>query len=224
MNKKIICLLLCAVMLCTLCACGKDNTKSPATDSDIPTAEDIAALVRENEDAALTPVPENIAAADRGETAVLKMTDAEGKTVSFDAELLCGTFTDGPSVSLYGEKDSTWSETEEGYIFALPGVGPESACAMEMRFLPGKTADELAPGLLDEFDDIRSMEDMDTVILAGRGMRCVRGSGEALNWTAWILDLPEGAVALVMCAYPEAESAVLRMEACIDTLEIVSNY
>ena len=222
MKKKIICLLLGAAMLMTLCACGS-KTNTPATDSDVPTPEEIEEMAKQPQGGALTPVPENSETAQRPETTVLKVQTADGKTVSVDAELLCGSFPGGPDISLYGEKDSTWSQTEEGFIFALPGVGPESACAMEIRFLAGKSADAVAPGLLDEFDVINALEDLGTEIVAGRAMRCVRGSGESMEWTARITDLPAGAVAFVMCAYPEAENAVLRMQACLETLELSEN-
>ena len=228
--KKIICFLLCAVMLCALCACGNDDAElpaaetpgvqMPATGSDLPTREQLEAWAEEARQTTITPAPEELPDTGREETVVLTRTDADGKTASMPCVLRRGVFAGGPALSLYGEQDGGWSETSEGYL--LTGSGSE-ACGLDLRFVQGKSAEELAPGYLDGFDEIKSLEDLGTVIIAGRGARHVRGSSENYFWEAWLIDQPKGTVALTIYAEPQAEDAVLRLEGCAGTLELKSS-
>lgn len=227
MKKKIIFLLLCAVILCALCACGSNHSDNPATHSDIPTQREIQKMAKEAEEAneavPVIPVPENPAAAERPAETVVTLKDADGETVQADGKLLSGVFADGPSFSFYGEKKSMWYDTVDGYVLTVSGMEDENACSLDLRFLRGKTAEQVAPGLLEGFDEIRSLEDMGTTVFAGRSARYVRGNGENFFWQAWVIDLPEGAVAVTMHAVPSEKNAMLRMETFANTLELVSN-
>ena len=223
--KRIICLLLCAGLLCAFCACGgkKETDVPPSTATDVPT--DILNVPETPEETAapVTPVPEDPAAVTRDERTELTVS-VGGKTETVQAVLRSGTFAGGPAVSLYAPEGFGWEAPEEGFILTADGGSEQEACALELRFVPDVDADAAAPGLLDGFDDILLMDDEGTVSFAGRAARAVSGKSESLCWQAWIIELPEGVVELVLCTYPQAEAAAARMRAFAETVEIVSNY
>ena len=178
----------------------------------------------------VTPVPENPAAAEREPTVEMEFL-VEGLAETVTVNLETGEFENGPAISLYvDESRYAWTEMENGTWLAAPPAAededPRDAdCWLEVNFVPGKDADGLAPGLLDGYDEIRSMSDEGTVAFADGRARLVTGEGALGRWQAWIIDLPEGAVTLVLRYTQEmAENAAVRLTAIADTLRIVSRY
>ncbi|HHU22917.1 MAG TPA: hypothetical protein GXZ52_05800 [Clostridiales bacterium] len=219
-RTKFTALLALVLALLLIAGCGKNNV-SPEPDDNtggetaIPTdiiEETEAPSEEEVEPPVATEGTPGNGENKRPETQIFTIS-IEGTDEEVEMSLYYGDFTDagGPKFSIYAD-DSRYELIEDDgrFRFVLPDMKED--VFLDIAFVSGKTAKELAPGLLDSFEPIKSLNDEGLVELGENIARHVYGQGEEHFWEAYVIDVGTGCVTLVLSApsgYTEGHMARL---------------
>ena len=220
-NRKTAIILACTLILAILAGCGGGESSAsnigPGATKPVSTGSDLTPSpgVSDSPDSPLTPTttPATTTPHSAGRDEQIEIKD--GVT----AEKYTGSFEDGPTFSIYVSEGYVGG-MQDNVMYIRSDEKPKDAY-IEIHYIKGGKADELAPSALDEFDEIKSLTDHDTAESDTGLYRFIEAEGKNANWKAYLLEGFAGTLKLVVKESPSAPNgAGADLEAMVKTFSV----
>jgi hypothetical protein len=207
-KTKITSILALILALLLIAGCAKSGAE-PTPDGTAPEetsapTDNIEETEPPSEEEAEPPAETGEVADETGRPKTAKFTiSLEGMDEEVEMTLYEGDFSKkgGPRFTIYSDDSRYELISEEVFRFVLPDMKDD--VFLDIDFIPGKTASEIAPGLLDSYEKMQSINDEGLVELGENIARHVYGQGEKTFLEGYAIDIGAGCVTIVLSAPSE---------------------